>query len=149
MSSSQQKSLIVIIIISVIGYLLVDFVFSSFLSSSAFFAVGILIGGIIAIFSAGNASEKKEKSKSLYVGNLPYKANEAIVRNLFEQHGKVFSVRLLKDKHTGKRRGFGFVEVAESDSDKIITALNDKEFQQRTLKVREAKQKSDDNNPES
>lgn len=63
---------------------------------------------------------------------------------LFEEQGKVFNVRLLKDKNTGKRRGFGFVEMAESDADNAITKLNDSEFQQRTLKVREAKQKQDD-----
>lgn len=66
------------------------------------------------------------------------------MRELFEEHGKVFSVRLLKDKNTGKRRGFGFVEVAEKDAANTINSLNDFEFQQRTLKVREAKQKSED-----
>ncbi|AIY64457.1 RNA recognition motif domain-containing protein [Pseudoalteromonas piratica] len=145
MSSSQQKSLIIIIIVSLLGYVVAQFALSSVLTSSSLaIAIGILIGGVIATFSANGDTEKKEASKSLYVGNLPYKANEAVVRDLFEQHGKIFSVRLLKDKHTGKRRGFGFVEVAEKDSDKIISALNDKEFQQRTLKVREAKQKAED-----
>jgi RNA recognition motif-containing protein len=55
----------------------------------------------------------------------------------------------MKDKHTGKRRGFGFVEMAANDLDKAITALNDTEFQQRTLKVREAKERperTEDNN---
>jgi len=47
----------------------------------------------------------------------------------------------MKDKHTGKRRGFGFVEMAANDIDKAISALNDTEFQQRTLKVREAKER--------
>lgn len=145
MSSSQQKSLIIILIVSLIAYAVVHFALSSvFTDSSLALAIGVLIGGVIATFSAHGATEKKEASKSLYVGNLPYKANEAVVRELFEQHGKIFSVRLLKDKHTGKRRGFGFVEVAEKDADKIISALNDKEFQQRTLKVREAKQKSEE-----
>ncbi len=83
------------------------------------------------------------KTKTLYVGNLPYRANEGVVRALFEEQGKVFNVRLLKDKNTGKRRGFGFVEMAEADADKAINQLNDSEFQQRTLKVREAKQKQE------
>ena len=55
----------------------------------------------------------------------------------------MFNVRLLKDKNTGKRRGFGFVEMAEVDADNAINQLNDSEFQQRTLKVREAKQKQE------
>lgn len=79
--------------------------------------------------------------KTLYVGNLPYRANEMAIRELFSAHGSVHSVRLMKDKHTGKRRGFGFVEIAASDADAAITALNDEEFQQRTLKVREAKER--------
>jgi RNA recognition motif-containing protein len=47
----------------------------------------------------------------------------------------------MKDKHTGKRRGFGFVEISSADADKAISSLNDSEFQQRTLKVREAKER--------
>jgi RNA recognition motif-containing protein len=47
----------------------------------------------------------------------------------------------MKDKHTGKRRGFGFVEISAEAMDETITALNDSEFQQRTLKVREAKER--------
>jgi len=74
---------------------------------------------------------------------IPYRANEASVRELFSSVGQVHSVRLMKDKHTGKRRGFGFVEMAASDSDKAVEALNDTEFQQRTLKVREAKERPD------
>ena len=72
---------------------------------------------------------------------MPYRANETAIRELFSNHGSVRSVRLMKDKHTGKRRGFGFVEMAMSDIDKAINALNDTEFQQRTLKVREAKER--------
>jgi hypothetical protein len=79
--------------------------------------------------------------KTLYVGNLPYRANETSVRELFSEYGSVHSVRLMKDKHTGKRRGFGFVEMAANDLDSAISALNDTEFQQRTLKVREAKER--------
>ena len=79
--------------------------------------------------------------KTLYVGNLPYKANETTVKELFSEHAKVHSVRLMKDKHTGKRRGFGFVEISAEAMDETITALNDSEFQQRTLKVREAKER--------
>jgi len=82
-----------------------------------------------------------EDVKTLYVGNLPYRANETAIRELFSNHGVVQSVRLMKDKHTGKRRGFGFVEMSTSDIDKAISALNDTEFQQRTLKVREAKER--------
>ena len=88
-----------------------------------------------------DSSDEAVDSRTLYVGNLPYRANETAVRELFSQHGTVHSVRLMKDKHTGKRRGFGFVEMASKDLDSAIEALNDTEFQQRTLKVREAKER--------
>ncbi|CAH9066447.1 hypothetical protein PSECIP111951_03816 [Pseudoalteromonas holothuriae] len=115
-------------------------------------AVGILIGGFTVTLASSSqpSSDKAEvATKTLYVGNLPYKANEGVVRELFAQQGQVFSVRLLKDKNTGKRRGFGFVEMAEKDADKAISQLNDLEFQQRTLKVRAAKQKQFNDEEES
>lgn len=105
-------------------------------------ALGALFANIAAVVLTGKgAQEGNGEIKTLYVGNLPYRANEAAVRTLFSSHGIVHSVRLMKDKHTGKRRGFGFVEMAASDSDAAISALNDSEFQQRTLKVREAKER--------
>ena len=48
----------------------------------------------------------------------------------------------MKDKHTGKRRGFGFVEMPEADAKEAIQSLNDAEYQQRTLKVREANERT-------
>lgn len=68
-------------------------------------------------------------------GNLPYKANESHVKELFAEFGEVFAVRLMKDKRTGKRRGFGFVVIAASQAQTAIDALNEKEYMQRTLKV--------------
>lgn len=81
------------------------------------------------------------ETRTLYVGNLPYRANEVAVRQLFQQHGRVVNVRLMKDRDTGKRKGYGFVEMAASDTEAAVAALNDSEFQQRTLKVREAKER--------
>lgn len=76
------------------------------------------------------------QQKTLYVGNLPYKANESHVRDLFAEYGQVYAVRLMKDKRTGKRRGFGFVVMAATDAEPAITELNEKEYMDRTLKVR-------------
>ncbi|MGL5653282.1 MAG: RNA recognition motif domain-containing protein, partial [Vibrio sp.] len=80
--------------------------------------------------------EISSTTKTLYVGNLPYKANESHVKDLFSEYGEVFVVRLMKDKRTGKRRGFGFVVMAASQAQAAIDALNEKEYMQRTLKVR-------------
>ncbi|MFY8275469.1 RNA recognition motif domain-containing protein [Pseudoalteromonas sp. SSDWG2] len=151
MTSPTLKTIIITVCIAVLGYILLEFALSaSTLSSSISFALGALIAGIALQLAAGAnsgtvAGEESADSKTLYVGNLPYRANEHMVKELFEEHGTVFSVRLLKDKHTGKRRGFGFVEVANKDAAKMINKLNDNEYQERTLKVREAKQKQDGN----
>ncbi|MBE0358039.1 MULTISPECIES: RNA recognition motif domain-containing protein [Pseudoalteromonas] len=146
MKLPDQKSFIFSVILAVVGFVVVKFVFGSLaLDPALLFGAGLLIGGIvIAAMSSEGAEEVEVKTKTLYVGNLPYRANEGVVRALFEEQGKVFNVRLLKDKNTGKRRGFGFVEMAQADADNAITKLNDSEFQQRTLKVREAKQKQDE-----
>ncbi|MGB5788763.1 MAG: RNA-binding protein [Pseudoalteromonas nigrifaciens] len=146
MKLPDQKSFILSVILAVVGFVIVKFALGSLeLDPALLFAVGLLIGGIvIAAMSSDGVVEAEVKTKTLYVGNLPYRANEGVVRALFEEQGKVFNVRLLKDKNTGKRRGFGFVEMAQADADNAIAQLNDSEFQQRTLKVREAKQKQED-----
>ena len=147
MNPTQQKSLFIVLAIAIIGYFAANALLAdSSLNLGATFSIGTLIGGFIAtVLSASNVTPQSDnvevKTKTLYVGNLPYKANESVVRDLFSEQGRVFNVRLLKDKNTGKRRGFGFVEMAEADADRAIAALNEKEFQQRTLKVRAAKQK--------
>ncbi|MEM0516580.1 RNA-binding protein [Pseudoalteromonas sp. YIC-827] len=149
MTSANLKTIIISVCSAVLGYVLLAFVLpTSSLSAPLAFALGAASTGILLLVlngkSDGTATEEAATdTRTLYVGNLPYRANEHMVKELFEQHGMVFSVRLLKDKHTGKRRGFGFVEVALKDADLMINQLNDKEYQERTLKVREAKQKQD------
>jgi RNA recognition motif-containing protein len=96
-----------------------------------------------------SAPEGDFATTTLYVGNLPYRANEMAIRTLFAEQGKVLSVRLMKDKHTGKRRGFGFVEMPEKDAEKAIIELNEKEFQDRSLKVREANERAPRTEPQN
>ena len=59
----------------------------------------------------------------IYVGNLPYTADEESVRALFSQHGTVDAVRLINDRETGRFRGFCFVEMPESDAQTAIARL--------------------------
>ena len=114
------------------------------------FAAGAVIVGFLiqlantskSTATTATAPEADFATTTLYVGNLPYRANEMAIRTLFAEQGKVISVRLMKDKHTGKRRGFGFVEMPESDAANAIEALNEKEFQERSLKVREANERT-------
>ncbi|MEW6994928.1 RNA recognition motif domain-containing protein [Colwelliaceae bacterium MEBiC 14330] len=147
MKSPTFQTVIIAVVLAIIAYIV-----TLAIPLSALLVAGLVfISAFIAPLVAGNSSTQsssnsnssalEEDVKTLYVGNLPYRANEAAVRELFSAHGSVLSVRLMKDKHTGKRRGFGFVEMSASDLDTAISALNDTEFQQRTLKVREAKER--------
>lgn len=79
----------------------------------------------------------------LYVGNLPFNADESQVRALFEQNGRgVKEVKLVTDRETGRPRGFGFVEMAtQEDADAAIRALNGQQLGGRPLTVNEAKER--------
>lgn len=75
----------------------------------------------------------------LYVGNLPFSTTDDAVKQLFEQHGTVASVKLIIDKISGRSKGFGFVEMSsDEEAAAAIEKLNGQEFEGRTLKVAEA-----------
>jgi cold-inducible RNA-binding protein len=80
----------------------------------------------------------------LYVGNLPFSADDDQVRELFGQNGRnVVEVKLVTDRDTGRPRGFGFVEMGSSeDADSAIRDLNGREFGGRPLTVNEARERS-------
>jgi len=80
----------------------------------------------------------------LYVGNLPYSADEAAVRSLFEQNNRtVEEVKLIIDRDTGRPKGFGFVEMGNSEhADQAISELNGHSFDGRQLNVNEARERS-------
>ena len=77
----------------------------------------------------------------LYVGNLPFSATEDAVRTLFAAHGTVEKVSLITDRDTGRPRGFGFVEMSNSDASRAMQSLNGKEMDGRALKINEAQDK--------
>ncbi len=81
-------------------------------------------------------------SMTLYVGNLPFSADQESVRDLFASKGEVISVKLMSDRETGRPRGFGFVEMPENDAKNAITALNGFEFLGRALRVNEAEKRA-------
>ena len=82
----------------------------------------------------------------LYVGNLPFSANESAVRSLFEQNDRrVEEVTLITDRETGRPRGFGFVEMGSSeDADKAVQELHGYELDGRILKVNAARERGGD-----
>jgi RNA recognition motif-containing protein len=79
--------------------------------------------------------------KKIYVGNLPFSATEAQLRELFGKHGTVHSVALINDRDTGRPRGFGFVEIDDSGLAPALQALDGYEMDGRALKVNEAQDK--------
>ncbi len=81
--------------------------------------------------------------KTIYVGNLPFSASEDQLRELFGQFGKVQSVKLVSDRETGRPRGFGFVEMDGAEADSAIAALNGQQFGGRSLRINEAREKTD------
>ena len=79
-------------------------------------------------------------SVKLYVGNLPYSFGDNELRELFAPFGEISEANIIKDKYSGRSKGFGFVTFVEkADAEKAISEVNDKEIQGRALKVNEAR----------
>ena len=81
---------------------------------------------------------------NIYVGNLSYDTTEDDLRTAFERFGQVTSATLIKDKYTGKSRGFGFVEMpSDEEAQAAIQGLNGTELTGRTLTVNEARPRTE------
>jgi RNA recognition motif-containing protein len=77
---------------------------------------------------------------NIYVGNLSFEATEADIEHAFSQYGDVKTVNIVKDRDTGRSRGFGFVEMRDrQDGQKAIDGLNLKEIAGRAVTVNEAR----------
>jgi RNA recognition motif-containing protein len=73
-------------------------------------------------------------STNIYVGNLPFSATEDEIHELFSAYGMVEKVNLIKDRETGRMRGFGFVEMS-SGGNEAIAALDQRDLGGRALTV--------------
>ena len=78
----------------------------------------------------------------LYVGNLPWRATEAELKEVFGSFGKVLSVSIVTDRDTGRSRGFGFVEMDDADMAKALNGANGRELDGRQLRVSEARERA-------
>lgn len=78
----------------------------------------------------------------IYVGNLPFDATEGELQQMFTVHGAVQSVNLVNDNMTGRFRGFAFVEMADEDANKAISALNGQDMRGRAMTVNESRPKT-------
>ncbi len=78
-------------------------------------------------------------TKRLFVGNLPFRLEEDGLAELFAEVAPVESVIIPTDRETGRKKGFAFVDVQESDMEAIIAAMNGKEVMGRPIVVNEAR----------
>lgn len=78
----------------------------------------------------------------MFVGNLPFSVDESTIRAMFEEHGTVQSFNMINDRETGRPRGFGFIEMSDSDAQRAIAALNGHTIGGRAMKVNEALERS-------
>jgi RNA recognition motif-containing protein len=80
-------------------------------------------------------------STKIYVGNLPWRATDAQLSEMFAVHGEVTEARIITDRETGRSRGFGFVTMANNEgAQAAIRALNGSSLEGRALVVNEARE---------
>lgn len=79
-------------------------------------------------------------NKRLFVGGIPFQATEEELKDLFAKFGNVVSAVIIKDKYSGRSKGFGFVEMeTDEEAQKAIKGLNETEMDGRKITVNEAK----------
>lgn len=77
---------------------------------------------------------------NIYVGNLNYRVREDDLRQVMEEYGSVDSVKIVKDRETGRSKGFAFVEMPNNaEAIKAIEELNEAEYEGRQMVVKEAR----------
>ncbi len=79
-------------------------------------------------------------AKKLFVGGIPWATTSDDLKQLFSAHGSVSSATVITDKMTGRSRGFGFIEFEnDAEASAAESALNNTDYQGRTLVVKEAR----------
>ena len=78
----------------------------------------------------------------IFVGSLPYKVQEADLKELFEAYGEVSSVKIITDRETGRSKGYGFIEMTDDESaQKAIDGLNGTDVTGRIIAVSQAEER--------
>ena len=84
----------------------------------------------------------------IYVGNLPYSVTGDDLRKIFTEYGEVHDAKVISDKHSGKSKGFGFVQMPEDEhAEKAIENLHESDLQGRNIKVNQARPKQSNDRP--
>ena len=77
---------------------------------------------------------------NIYVGNLAHGVTDGELNAVFSEFGEVSSAKVIKDKHSGRSRGYGFVEMPnDSEANEAIKALDDSPLQGRNIRVNQAR----------
>ena len=82
------------------------------------------------------------QQNKLYVGNLPYTVDESQLNEIFSSYGDIDEVKLIRDRETGRSKGFAFITFATQHAAEKALEQNGKEVGERTIKVNIAKEKS-------
>jgi len=81
---------------------------------------------------------------NIYVSNLNFSTTSESLQELFATHGEVTSANIIKDRETGRSRGFGFVEMPnDAEGQNAISELNETDFEGKTINVNVARPKTD------
>jgi RNA recognition motif-containing protein len=76
---------------------------------------------------------------NIYIGNLPYNTSADVLKSKFAEFGEIESVKVIKDRFSGKSKGYGFIEMpSNSEADQAIKALNGSRLDGSLIKVRPA-----------
>ena len=145
------KTVVLAVLLAVIGYFLFPSLGLGETEITKLFtltlAAGIFLGGILtAVQFGGGATVDSGEKKTVFVGNLAFKASPDALNELFAKYGIVHSVRIMKDRATRRPRGFAFVEMESNGAAKAIKALDGKEFMGRELRVNEGAERKERNN---
>jgi RNA recognition motif-containing protein len=86
-----------------------------------------------------NNANRKVSEMNIYIGNLSFKTSEDTLKALFTEFGDVESVKIIKDRFSGRPKGYGFIEMpSNSEADQAIKALNGNRIDGNLIKVRPA-----------
>lgn len=149
-ASQVGKAIVIAVVIAIAGYLLFPLFGLSETNPQTVFTIALLAGALLGAllgatrFAAGSrraAAPEEAGSKTIFVGNLSFKASEEELTALFAPYGTIQSARIMRHRQSRRPRGFAFVEMPPSQADKAIKALDGKEFLGRQLRVREGNER--------
>jgi len=141
------KAFIIAAVLTVAGYFLFPLFGLSEADPRLVFSIALLAGAflgslLLAIrFEGGAPAAEESGSKTIFVGNLSFKASEEDLTDLFAGYGTVQSARVMRHRQSRRPRGFAFVEMPPRQADKAIKSLDGREFMGRQLRVREGNER--------